>query len=272
VKPIENETTSVATMDSGQSEINNYLAVRHNALKHGILSRSVVLPHEDREEFQYLLASLISEHQPNGATEAHLVEELAGIIWRKGRVLLAEGAKINSGLRRSLQATDVISNNTVKNAVPSDPSLARVYVDFRDLMTRTKEQMKIREKEAYSDLEATEKAVQILHRNGKNAYEKALKVLLPVSRQWWQEQLDEFDAEETADSLRDLITYELLPICHSNIAEIRHHEAIKRQFIGEGVEAHVMENLTRYETHLDRKFQRTLAMLIKLKELRDSNK
>jgi hypothetical protein len=32
-------------------------------------------------------------------TERHLIEELATIIWRKRRVLLAEGAKINEGLK-----------------------------------------------------------------------------------------------------------------------------------------------------------------------------
>ena len=31
-----------------------------------------------------------------------------------------------------------------------------------------------------------------------------------------------------------------------------------------------LEKLSRYETHLDRKFERTLAMLIKLKDLRSS--
>ncbi len=39
------------------------------------------------------MAALIEEHQPAGMTEVHLVEELAGIIWRKRRVLQVEGAK-----------------------------------------------------------------------------------------------------------------------------------------------------------------------------------
>jgi hypothetical protein len=38
--------------------------------------------------------------------------------------------------------------------------------------------------------------------------------------------------------------------------------------LGEGLQAHRLENLNRYETHLDRKFGRTLAMLLKLKDLR----
>ena len=43
---------------------------------------------------------------------------------------------------------------------------------------------------------------------------------------------------------------------------------IKAQALGEGLRPHLLEKLSRYETHLDRKFERTLAMLLKLKDLR----
>ncbi len=51
-------------------------------------------------------------------------------------------------------------------------------------------------------------------------------------------------------------------------AESRHREAIKAQALGEGMQVYRLEKLARYETHLDRKLERTLAMLVKLKELR----
>jgi hypothetical protein len=54
-----------------------------------------VLPHENSGEFDGLLAALVEEHRPIGMTEQVLIEELAAIIWRKRRVLLAEGARIN---------------------------------------------------------------------------------------------------------------------------------------------------------------------------------
>jgi hypothetical protein len=117
-------------------------------------------------------------------------------------------------------------------------------------------------------LEATEKADQILRTNRTNTYTKALKTLLPEARHWWQDLLDDGEVEATAESLRYFILNNLLPAYRSTLAEIRHHEAIKRQVIGEAVNVPIMENLARYETHLDRKFERTLAMLIKLQELR----
>ena len=65
---------------------------RFNALRHGVLSRYTVLPWESADEYHAVLAALVAEHAPQGPTEEHLVEELAGILWRKRRVRLAEAA------------------------------------------------------------------------------------------------------------------------------------------------------------------------------------
>src|SRR4029077_20080368 len=70
----------------------NYQATRFNAMQHGVLSRYTVLPWENEDEYRTLLDALVAEHAPQGPTEEHLVEELAGIIWRKRRLRMAEGA------------------------------------------------------------------------------------------------------------------------------------------------------------------------------------
>ena len=74
-------------------------STRFNALRHGVLSRYTVLPWEDAAEYRDLVASLVAEHAPHGATEEHLVEELAGILWRKRRLRLAEAAAHRHGLK-----------------------------------------------------------------------------------------------------------------------------------------------------------------------------
>jgi hypothetical protein len=71
---------------------------RFNALRHGVLSRYTVLPWEDAAEYRDLAAALVAEHAPQGPTEEHLVEELAGILWRKRRLRLAENAAHRRGL------------------------------------------------------------------------------------------------------------------------------------------------------------------------------
>ena len=77
----------------------SYETTRFNALRHGVLSRHTVLPWEDRSEYQTLLDALVAEHAPDGPTEEHLVEELAGIIWRKRRLRMAEAAVYREKLR-----------------------------------------------------------------------------------------------------------------------------------------------------------------------------
>jgi hypothetical protein len=75
---------------------------RFNALRHRVLSRYVVLPWEDADEYGVLIASLVAEHQPHGPTEEHLVEELASVLWRRRRLRLAEAAAHRRGLENSL--------------------------------------------------------------------------------------------------------------------------------------------------------------------------
>src|SRR4051812_2719923 len=80
---------------------------RLNALRHGVLSRYTVLPWEEETEYHELLSASVSEHQPSGPTEEHLVEELAGILWSKRRLRLAEAASFRRGLE---DATSSIRN------------------------------------------------------------------------------------------------------------------------------------------------------------------
>ncbi len=266
MQTLDNDSTAVACVVPDSDAPNaSYDAVRFNAMKHGILSRLTVLPHEDQGEFADLLAALAQEHQPAGATEAHLVEELAGTIWRKRRVLQAEGAKINQGLKYAARNAEGV----IPAAAPFELGLSGANTDLRDLVPMTPEDVAERQKEALHDLEKTQKAAAILGRGRENAYDKALRALLPDSRDWWMEYVEEEEYPATAEGLADFIREHLEPLCLSMEKEARHHDAIKAQTLGEGLQVHRLEKLNRYETHLDRKFERTLAMLVKLKQLRD---
>lgn len=252
-----------------------YANVRFNALKHGVLSQHTVLAHEDRDEFGDLLAALVAEHQPTGPTETHLVEELAGTIWRKRRVLQAEGASINRGLlavskARHDRPTD--PDGPARAALPFEPMMAEAQVNspvelaaaIREAPAQTQE----RARDAEEDLAATTRAATILQRGGVRAYERAVRALTPGSADSWADSLEDGDTAATAEDLAKYVNEFLLPFCRQMVVEVRGHEAIKAQTLGEGLQAHRLEKLNRYETHLDRKFERTLGMLLKLKELR----
>ena len=241
-----------------------YAAVRFNALKHGVLSRHVVLPHEDRIEFDELRDALVFEHQPSGATELHLVEELAGVLWRKRRVLMAEGAKINEGLKSAVNSPKLV----MPSAAPFQRGLTGENADLRDLLDATPEEIVERQRVAALDLAATQKAAAILRKGGPHAYAKARRALIQDSRDWWDQQVEEEEHPATAEGLAQFIHDSLEPICHQMVKEAQFTPAIRAQTLGEGLRAHLLEKLNRYETHLDRKFERTLAMLLKLKDLR----
>jgi hypothetical protein len=51
-----------------------------------LLSRYTVLPWESADEYRAVVEALVAEHGPQGPTEEHLVEEIAGILWRKRRL------------------------------------------------------------------------------------------------------------------------------------------------------------------------------------------
>src|SRR5437867_3095889 len=102
------DTKPAVPAEGGGTEI-----TRFNALRHGVLSRYTVLPWEDAGEYSALVAALAAEHAPQGPTEEHLVEELAGVLWRKRRLRLAEAA----AHRRGLEGTLASYRETVKVAL-----------------------------------------------------------------------------------------------------------------------------------------------------------
>ena len=56
-----------------------------NAFKHGLYSKALLIPGEDRADFEALRADLAAEHRPLGVTEELLVDEIAQHYWRMKR-------------------------------------------------------------------------------------------------------------------------------------------------------------------------------------------
>jgi len=261
--------------DLAPPRVPGYANTRFNAIKHGVLSQHTVLSHEDGAEFGALLAALVAEHVPVGPTETHLVEELAGAIWRKRRVLQAEGASINRGLLAVAKArhdrpTD--QDGPARAALPFEPTMVDTSLnhpsELAEAIREEPAQTWERTREAEVDLAATERAATILQHGGARAYHRALRALTPESARSWADGREDEEVEPTAKELSKYLHEFLLPFCRQMVVERRGKEAIKAQTLGEGLRADRLEKLNRYETHLDRKFERALAMLLKLKELR----
>ncbi len=61
-----------------------------NATRHGLLSKTIVLKHEDPKEFQALVTQYVEKFRPNGDIEHQAVEEMAICQWKLRRLRLME--------------------------------------------------------------------------------------------------------------------------------------------------------------------------------------
>jgi hypothetical protein len=260
---------NVATLP--QPRGGNYESARFNALRHGVLSKHALLPWENGQEYSTLLEALVAEHKPQGPTEEHLVEELAGVIWRKRRLRLGENAAHHRALMR---ATDPYQQ-TAKAALIDVGDVEGDAVE--DAIRAGEEQSGEDRADLEDDQAMTEEALRILASQPPSAYSHALAALRNDTRAWWEEQrgwnADDYDEGQTpygadAESLRRFLEAEVLPWYEKRRRELEHRPLIRAQAFGEAVDPNRLERLARYEVHLDRKLERMLAMLFKLKELR----
>ena len=244
---------------------------RFNALRHGVLSRYTVLPWEDVSEYQALVAALAAEHGPKGPTEEHLVEELAGILWRKRRLRLAEAAAHRRGLRGALAANRRTGKAALAHITKADES--DVGEAVRTTPADTEEELR----DLDEDEAMTRRALDILGSKRNDAYEAALAELREDTQGWWADVLagdiavleeDEEPGTPDVAGLRRFIEGKLVPWLESRREEIGRRPLLRDQAFGESLDPDKLERLGRYEVHLDRKLERMLSMLFRLKELR----
>src|SRR4051812_31558263 len=72
-----------------------------NALRHGLLARTVVLPNECAEVFEQLFNLLIERFSPVDDVEMSAIEEMAAAHWRLRRVIAMEHAILAKGIPQS---------------------------------------------------------------------------------------------------------------------------------------------------------------------------
>ena len=253
----------------------DYETSRFNALKHGLLSRYAVLPWEDETEYRTLVASIAAEHAPVGPTEEHLVEELAGILWRKRRLRMAEGSVYQQGLRHALEPYSHVMEAALVHLKASKPTEGPI-----EAIRATTEETQKELQDLAKDQAMTEKALKIMGTGCSDAYEKAIAAMHSSTQEAWTDQL-EWEAEDyeeddepyTADAggLTRFLEAEIQPWYNTHRKELENRQLIRDQAYGESFDPDKLVRLARYETHLDRKLERILGMLIRLQDLRQDS-
>jgi hypothetical protein len=120
-------------------------------------------------------------------------------------------------------------------------------------------------------------------RSQQETYAEALASLSEAEQETWEREIErrsdpihymsllkEAPNCETPSSLEDFIKSSVLPRYRDRRLELENRELIREQSFGEAVNAPELDGYARYEVHLDRKFERTLALLVKLKALRQT--
>jgi hypothetical protein len=132
-------------------------------------------------------------------------------------------------------------------------------------------------REMDDDEAMTRRALDLLGSSRNDAYEAALAAVREDTRQWWADTLmgeqgeleeDEEPATPDTEGLRRFLESEVLPWFTDCRKALANRPLIREQAFGEAVDPDKLKRLGRYEVHLDRKLERTLAMLFRLKELR----
>jgi len=90
------KASTVPSVATGPRTMQGKERSKHNAIKHGIFSKVTLLKGESKAEFDSLLDGLRKHYEPKGTLEEVLVEKLATLFWRHRRLILAEGAEVQS--------------------------------------------------------------------------------------------------------------------------------------------------------------------------------
>jgi hypothetical protein len=245
---------------------------------------AMVLPWEHREDYHALIHELTETHKPQGATERFLVEELAALMWRKRRLHLAEAASFRNGLNHvTTRTSEAVAKAAlvlhVEQVSDAKDAVKEAFVQTDEEATQALAEMQHVEKKV-------RKALRLLRDGKPNAYERGLQSLPLETRQWWKEELLEFEEEEWSGETREdddedgdgvqtileelaaFLELRVLPWVQQRMTDLTYRDEIRMQAIGEALTVHRLRALAQYEAHLTTQFRQTLAMLIELQARR----
>jgi hypothetical protein len=251
-----------------------------NATSHGIFSKAILIDGESMEDFDKLLKGLRQANQPVGELEALLVERLATIAWRQRRLLLAEGGEIQKN-KRALEwdqcpwerKSSVKVNLAYKKGLIHDIREPKVLAKCIELLEQFKDNFSKRGFVVGSDTAILE----IIYgtRDMHYMYDDLLEHYntwrfhfgLPLG-------LIKREKFVTREECKSLVTeetdYEL-----SRLNALRKKQAAigeartKSESLSRSIpENSAQDRLSRYEIHLSREFERTLAQLERLQRMR----
>lgn len=248
-----------------------YDKTRHNAMRHGVLSHVAVLPWEKQEDLEHLKQRFFDDFNPQGAIEIYLVEELATLAFRKQRLYKAEDALIARKL-------DKLEGGFGQNPLYPSANLMSPSVNVEGGYFTSISMKSILYPDEKEDADSiSDCQTKISHYedllNNKGFTYKALLESFPedLMNNWLRVVKDNSDILdiETLERLQDYLKDKVIKLLYKNLSNLEGKERLRQQAVGMAYlpddKAH---SLQRYEVTMDRLFERKLAALVKLQEIR----
>ena len=254
-----------------------------NSIKHGLLSKAVLLKGELRPEYESLLAGLREHFRPEGTLEELLVEKVAILIWRYRRLIVTERAEIQKAIefpeaeeencqQEEISLLKSLQEN-VESALIGRIDNSTVLERCLELLAELRETVQRNGFDPDSDLIILEKLY------GEYDEDDWKKTLLNTYMSWQTTSLVSEDEraskgyaspaeckenflEELDQEIDRLERYQKAQVLMQ--ANRRKLESLCRNV----PEASALERLLRYEANLERAFDRTLSQLERLQRMR----
>lgn len=264
-----------AGKSTGPKTVNGKAVAKMNALKHGILSREVVVRglhiKESRRDFAALHRRFFDELAPVGPVEEMLVDQIVTAHWRLRRALTAESGEIALSVDGGQWNR---KTNSLKSATllwEFDESLFLTMRDsaFGNRFVENQLRRVIASVETEGDL--TEAAIQEVMFRGKPYW---LTEQLEKLRQKAQPNPEGLDETALREKRKASILAHLR--CELNLAEWQkdrceereRKEEESRQAAAALPSLDTLEKIMRYETKLERQLYRAMAQLERLQRIR----
>ena len=250
-----------------------------NALKHGLLSKAVLLKDESRAEYESLLNGLRENLQPQGKLETVLVEKLAVLLWRQRRLLQAERAEIartnikivDSRVANQVQALDYALPEGYFEGKPGASS--NLYILREAIHCLTKFQLAMEADSCEEGEKQRFRSVLFGRDEEEAARDRDVREGMEISRlaaEFPGAKEAGTDPDQLKACMRDALAAEVNRLKELQLLQ----EFIEVRKIDSNVDAaripsqEVAHRLLRYEAHLSRELDRTMSQLERLQRMR----
>src|SRR6266436_2066862 len=253
---------------------------KFNARKHGLFSKAVLLQDESRPGYDALVNGLMENLQPQGKLEIVLVENLATLLWRKRRLLQVETAEIEKAqflnvdlaLRKKVDELEYVQLKGTSDAKLGQSNPLLLLRNAIEILNLLHQLFLAGDSRSGDALRQTLKSIYGYQDEAPEPYgwrqmSLTLSKLLSSAEPRKKDSEDPSDVKQfVVDAIREeIMRLAKLHDAAAAVEPVRHDHNLAAARVPS---QEVSDRLIRYEAHLSREFDRTLAQLERLQRMR----